>query len=112
VSAVVASFAAWQGAKMAGNKAISIHNHFADTLRAERRAEAAARTAKGEPEVVPERSLGLRAFVATNERLKATRTVMNRLVGAARDWYSATGSTGGQLSVGEQRSTVATSTEK
>jgi hypothetical protein len=110
--AVFGSFAAWQGAKMAGNKAIDIHNHFADTLRAERRAEAAARTAKGEIKVVPERSLGLRAFVATDERIRATRTVLKRLVGAARDWYSATGSAGEQSSFGEQPSTVATSTEK
>jgi hypothetical protein len=104
--AVIASFAAWQGAKMAGNKAIAIHDHFADTLRAERRAKAAARTAGGEPEVVSERSLGLRAFVATGERLGATQRVLKEFVGAAKDWYSATGS------FGEQPSTVATSTEK
>jgi len=97
---------------MAGNKAISIHNHFAETLRAERRAKAAARTAKGEPEAVPERTLALRAFVATDERIRATRKVLKRLAGAARDWYSATGSTGGRSSVEEQPSTVATSTGK
>jgi hypothetical protein len=97
---------------MAGNKAIGIHNHFADTLRAERRAKAAARNAQGETEVVPERSLGLRAFVATGERIGATQRVLQEFVGVAKDWYSATGSTGGQSSVGERPSTIATLTEK
>jgi hypothetical protein len=110
--AALMSYLAWQGAKMAGNKAIAIHNLFAETLRAERRAEAAARTANGQPEVVPERSLGLRAFVATGERIGATQRVLKRLAGAAKDWYSATGSTVGRSSAREQLSTEATSTGK
>ena len=97
---------------MAVDKAIDIHEHFAATLKAERRLEAAAKRAKGETEAIPERSLGLRAFVATGERINTTRKIVKSVLGEVKRWYSASGSTVGRSSVGEQPFTDATSTGK
>jgi len=94
---------------MATDKAIAIHEHFADALRAERRAKNKARTEGGGTEVVTERSLGLRAFVATGERLNTTSKVLKRGAAGVKDWFSTGNSTLGRSSV-EQTSTDAGST--
>jgi hypothetical protein len=108
VSAAALSFAAYKGAPRAVKKAIVIHDHFADALRAER----ALNSAGGETADPTKRTLGLRLFVATNERMKTTHRLTRGFVAGAMNWYSKQGSTVAQLSVGKQSSIEATSTGK
>ena len=99
---------------MAKDKAVAIHEHFADALRAERRAKNKARTEGGETEAVTERSLGLRTFKFVGERItttsKVTRKITKKAVAGVKGWSSTGDSTLGQSSVGEQTSTDAKST--